>query len=78
MFRRSILKKILAPRLPKKIEDKIIFDNNKQKTRFHHQHKNWERSHRDYNAKIMIFQKQLLIIKATFLYLNHFTLFLPY
>jgi GNAT superfamily N-acetyltransferase len=34
----------------KDIED--FCDNLKQKTRLHHQHKNWERNHRDCNAKI--------------------------
>jgi len=32
---------------------KIIFAYVKQKTRLRHQHKNWERNHRDYNAKII-------------------------
>jgi hypothetical protein len=32
---------------------KVNFVYLKQKTRLHNQHKNWERNHRDYNAKII-------------------------
>jgi len=38
----------------------LVSETQKQKTRLHHQHKDWERNHRDDNVKI---QKNIWIKK---------------